>query len=122
MQQLVRSSLVSFLVAMYLGDPSGVEELIVALPVFLLQSHYSRAHEREADDYALQVMMDTGIDPAYFASIMRKLEEFHHEVDDQSDTGKADDDGVLDFLSSHPSTSGRIERALALSEEFRRRE
>lgn len=120
MQQLVRSSLVSFIIAMYLGDPSGVQELVVALPVFLLQSHYSRAHEREADEYAMRTMMASGIDPVHFASIMRKLAAFHGDGEPPPGEGGAEPKTSGDFLSSHPDSGERIRRALELSEEFRR--
>ena len=119
MQQLVRSSIMTFIVAMIVGEPSGLEEVIVALPVFLMQSHYSRAHESEADDFALNAMMQKNIDPIHFATIMEKLGEF--EVEQENAAQGMDDEGgigVLDYLSSHPATSDRIEKARELSLQF----
>ena len=119
MQQLVRSSIVTFIVAMIAGEPSGLEEVIVALPVFLMQSHYSRAHESEADDFALNAMMQKNIDPIHFATIMEKLGEFETEEVNSEQAG--DDEGgasVLDYLSSHPATADRIEKARELSRQF----
>ena len=148
MQQMVRSSIITFLVAVVLGEPSGLEELIVALPVFLLQSSYSRKHELEADTYAFEKMMEAGIDPIHFATIMRKMESWHDRFDESDDHStnqekkkappsdehrKADrqlekerdngdedsDKGVFGYLSSHPATELRIRRAEALSKQFR---
>lgn len=119
MQQLVRSSIVTFIVAMIAGEPSGLEEVIVALPVFLMQSHYSRAHESEADDFALNAMMQKNIDPIHFATIMEKLGEFEVEKG-TTEQGKDDEGGVsmLDYISSHPATADRIEKARVLSRQF----
>ncbi|MGI9316855.1 MAG: M48 family metallopeptidase, partial [bacterium] len=104
LQQLVRSSIVTFIVAMIAGEPSGLEEVIIALPVFLLQSHYSRAHEAEADDFALNAMIERNIDPIHFARIMQKLEDFHTEepgTDKKESGGSAAN--ITDYLSSHPA-------------------
>lgn len=119
MQQLVRSSIVTFVVAMIAGEPSGLEEVIIALPVFLLQSHYSRSHEAEADDFALNLMLRKGIDPIHFATIMQKLEA-SSAGDNGAGAGRdrSGSEKVLDYVSSHPATVDRIEKARALSREF----
>lgn len=136
MQQLVRTSIVTFVVAMIIGDPSGLEEVVVGLPVFLMQSHYSRNHESSADEYAFREMMANGIDPIHFATIMEKMARFASQADgdragdqpdadsplqdDEAEAGSIDsaDGPVPYYLSSHPATGERIQRARELSELF----
>ncbi len=125
LQQLVRSSLVSFVIAMFVGDPSGVGELVVALPTFLLQSHYSRKHEAEADEFAFDAMIEKSIDPIHFATIMEKMENFKPEdvVIEDSGNGQGHDpdtgEGLSGYLSSHPATIDRINKAKQYSRQFR---
>lgn len=136
MQQLVQSSIVAFVVAMMVGDPSGLEEVVVGLPVFLMQSHYSRKHESSADEYAFEEMMRRGIDPINFATIMEKMEseaaitvggdsaKDGDKGNDQKDNGEmdqdfdADEDVSTSYLSTHPATRERIENARRMSARF----
>ena len=122
MQQLVQSSIVTFIVAMIVGDPSGLEEVIVGLPIFLMQSHYSRKHEASADEYAFAEMMERGIDPIHFARIMEKMTAATDlRRDTQSDNESTEDrERSLNYLSSHPATGDRIRRAEELSRQFQR--
>ena len=112
----VRASFIALAFALVAGDPSGANELVASLPVVLLQSHYSRAHESEADEYAFRRMLDLGIDPAHFAAIMTRI----GSVDDADAEGASHDESVLDYLSTHPPTPERIARAIDYSEQFKR--
>ena len=125
MQQLVRSSVLSFTIALVAGDASGIEELLIGLPVFLLQSRYSRAHESEADEFALKQLMKMGVDPIHFARIMRKMENFLQQQDETIGSVESDyteitnqEKKITDYLSTHPVTAERIKRAESLSKEF----
>ena len=131
LQQVVQSTFITVLVASITGGASGSNDLLVAMPTFLLQSQYSRAHESDADDFAFKQMLQIGIDPKYFASIMGRMME---EMDEVGDMGKAATkekkkdqkesslsssiDDVSDYFSSHPVTDDRIKRALEFSEQF----
>jgi Zn-dependent protease with chaperone function len=67
------------------GDLEGVSTIILAAPVILIQAGYSRKHEWEADTYALDKMIELGIDPILFSRIMCKL----HAADDKSSEEKS---------------------------------
>jgi predicted Zn-dependent protease len=97
---------VGALIAALAGDAASVTALAVAVPSVLLQSGYSRAFEEEADSYAFMRLKEIGVAPRHFADIMRRLEASHRRV-------AGDDRHVLDYLSSHPNTESRIERALS---------
>lgn len=97
------------------GDASGINDTLAGLPVLLLQLHYSRRHESEADDYALQTMPHHGLPPAAFAELMDKLAASHTSGDNSR---SAAGDGAdrqqppqwLDYLSSHPRADERAAR------------
>lgn len=97
---------VGALIAALAGDAASVTALAVAVPSVLLQSGYSRAFEEEADSYAFMRLKGIGVAPRHFGDIMRRLEASHRRL-------AGGDRQVLDYLSSHPNTESRIERALS---------
>lgn len=107
LRQTLRSSFVAIVAAFFAGDVSAASAVVIGVPTFLLQSHYSRGFEEEADQFAFATLASRGESPAWFAEAMRKL-------DAQKDAG---DDGVS-YLSSHPSSAARITAAEAAGAEF----
>jgi hypothetical protein len=95
---------VALLAAGIMSDAMAISGLAVALPAALLESGYSRAFEDEADAYALQRLREVGIPRAHMGDILERLEEEHSRR--MSEQGEA-----FDYLSSHPSTRARVERA-----------
>jgi len=80
------------------GDATTASTVVAALPTMLIESSFSRDLESEADDYAMQVMKESGIELHYFADIMQKLSAGREE------------DEVGKYFSSHPITSSRIKK------------
>lgn len=95
------------------GDAASITGLAVALPTALLQSGYSRDFEDEADSYAFVRLKEVGISPKHFAKIMTRLEEHRQKGADSKKADGAGGEGAPDYLSTHPATAKRIERALA---------
>ena len=96
MRRLLESSATALIIAGVTGDIASTTSLAAAAPTLLLQTKYSREHEREADSYAIEVMKKNGIEPRHFAAILARLE------------GEAPRRGGLPgFLSSHPATEER---------------
>ena len=110
LRQTLRSSFVIVIAAMFAGDVSSASAVVVAVPPFLLQGHYSREFESEADAFALRTLAEKGTSPAWFAQAMRTLEAF------VSDQGESDDSPG--YLSSHPQTRERIDEAEFAGEKF----
>jgi Zn-dependent protease with chaperone function len=101
---------VAALSAAVLGDAVSISSLALSLPTVLLQTSYSREFETEADDYAFRRLKQVGISPRAFAEMIARLERSHLERGKSENRGKAVES--LDYLSTHPATAKRIERAL----------
>ena len=113
MRHAIQASAVTLVVSLALGDVGGLGELATAVPVFLLQSGYSRESESEADEFAFARMIETGRDPKHFAAIIRRL----GAVVTANDEG-AGGEPRADWMSTHPDTERRARRALELSREL----
>lgn len=110
LRQTLRSSFVLVIAALFTGDVSSASAIVIGIPTFLLQSHYSRGFEEEADRFAFSTLAAHSTSPAWFAAAMRNLDDYHG-------AGKTRNSGIA-YLSSHPSTPSRISAAEASGEEF----
>ena len=102
LRQTLRSSFVLVVAALFTGDVSSASAIVVGIPTFLLQSHYSRGFEEEADSFAFTTLASHNTSPAWFAAAIRKLDA-HFDVDDTDSGGT--------YLSSHPGSAARIAAA-----------
>ena len=125
------------------GDVSGVSGAITSLPLLLGQLAFSRELEVEADDYAVNKMLQKQIDPEYLARMLEKLAraEFEDESEESSteepladaqvdstateqksvDEKQLEDERVeerwSEYLSTHPAPANRIARLRAAARE-----
>lgn len=111
LRQTLRSSFVVVLAALFTGDVSSASTVVVAIPTFLLQSHYSRGFESESDEFAFKTLAAHRISPAWFAEAIRSI-----SFDPYAPDFKARSDNA--YLSSHPSDESRIEAAQAAGAAF----
>ena len=107
MRQALQSSAVVVVAGFLFGDLSGTGSLSVSIPVLLLESGFSRTHEREADDFAFALLKRRGRSPADFATVMSRLSRHHDEQDS----------GAISYLSTHPASAERIEAARRAAEK-----
>lgn len=136
LRMALEASSVAVLIAMLTGDVASSDDLLVTLPTILSTSAFSRQHEEEADEYALQYMQKAQLDPIHFARIMSKITHTdvpNKTLDKRKEQSKAED-GITDakdtkespsrvekavsYLSSHPITKERIQKAEAASLVF----
>lgn len=101
LRQTLRGSMVAIVAAFFAGDVSSAGTVVVAVPTFLLTSHYSREFEDEADHYAFDLLSRHGESPHWFAEAMQVLQSAH------SNRGRSH----VAYLSSHPDTADRITAA-----------
>jgi Zn-dependent protease with chaperone function len=101
----LESSTVLLLVATYLGDLTQVTSLSASVPALYLHARYSREHEREADEFALETSKAAGIDPHHLANLLDRL--------DAASTPELE--YGLPYLQAHPPIAERITRVRAAS-------
>lgn len=94
------------------GDVSGAGALSVSLPILLLETGYSRQHEREADEFAFAMLAAQGHSPEAFARIMARMTR-----DGKLDAGL----GPIGYVVSHPPSAERIEAARAAARDSGKR-
>ena len=95
LQLLLRTSAVGAFLSFYVGD---ISHLLAAAPAAVVQAHYSQDLEREADDYAADLLAQNGLSPGLLADDLQKLSAAHPGA---SGGG---------YLASHPPTAERIQR------------
>lgn len=103
LRMLIQGSIVGFVVGWYLGDVSNVA---AGLPTMLLQSRYSRDHEREADAYAAAMLKANGISSRRLADILQRMEQA--QTSKECGDGSEQSDVFGTYMASHPATSERI--------------
>ncbi|GAB2497498.1 M48 family metallopeptidase [Arenimonas alkanexedens] len=107
MRRALQSSAVVVVAGFLFGDLSGTGSLSVSIPVLLLESGFSRDHEREADEFAFALLARQGRSPGDFADIMKRLSDSH---------GGDRDMGPVGYLASHPPSEERITAARRAAE------
>jgi len=106
MRHLLQDSAVAVIVATVTADAASLSVAVAGLPTLLAQAKYSRDFESEADDFAFALLKQHDRSPEDFAAFMERLAG---EKEDAANTkGKG-----LDFLSTHPVTAERVQRARA---------
>ena len=95
LRHTLESSLSGLLILSITGDASS---LAANLPILVINSHYSRAFETEADQYALQTLKTACIPTSSFAKILLKLEKHL----------KKDSIAIPEIIASHPDTKQRV--------------
>lgn len=79
------------------GDAIMITELLQSL----INSSFSRNHESEADDFALELLEESDINPKAMTSFFRKLNREKQSYPE-----------ALEFMASHPHNNARIKRSL----------
>lgn len=94
---VLQNSSVALMIASLTGDLASLTSISAALPTMLVQLKYSRGFELEADDYAVLMLNDMGIEPTELGEILMRM------------TGGAEGE-IPDYLSTHPGSEERMQR------------
>ena len=100
LRMLLTHSINALVVMAVFGDASGASAMAATLPTILINNGYSRAFEREADQYAFDLLKRSGGTPLDFAAALSILETLEHGA-----RGEAPRFG---YMSTHPDTGERI--------------
>lgn len=103
-RSLIEQASASLLIAAVTGDFTGGVTYGIEGARVLGILRYSRLYEDEADREGLRLLQSIGIDPAEMIAFYRIMEAQHPH-----------DAAVSSYLSTHPDTSDRIEKLMALA-------
>lgn len=103
LRMLLQSSASALLMFTLLGDVNSASTLAASVPTVLVHAKYSRDFERQADDYARAWLKQRGISAHRFGDLLRRIEMQEHG------NSEPDDEGVMSYFSSHPSTQQRAD-------------
>lgn len=98
-RRMLQDSALPLVITAVTGDMSAATAVLATLPTVMVEAHYSRAFEEEADEFALALLLDTDRNPTHLATLLEKLDQLDG---DKSEHGN--------WLSSHPQTTARAER------------
>jgi len=98
MRRLFASAAVGAAAAVLVGDVSTV---LAALPAILIELDYSRAMEREADNYSIDLLQKNKISTASLATLFERMQKAHEK--------RSPGQQWPAYLSTHPPTPERIE-------------
>ena len=99
LERIVKQLGLLTVVAIVLGDQQGLVGLMKQVGVELLSLKFGRAQETEADLTGLQLLHREKIDPNGMITFFQRLSE--------------KDEGRVEWLSTHPMSTGRAERLKA---------
>jgi len=116
LRRLLESSMVGLATFVIWGDASSVAAVAATLPTALVHAGYSRDAESEADEYAFELLKQTGRAPALFAEAMDAMEAHYaakaRSAADEPET-KSKQRRSLGYFSTHPDSEDRSARARA---------
>lgn len=110
LQQVLANSGVAGLIFVMTGDVSGLANITILAPTLLTHMHHSRNLEHEADQFGFVLLQKNGIEPAWFARIIRKLSAAHMDKSDSANSD-ATNSGYSSWLSTHPDSEARAQDA-----------
>ena len=106
LRNIMQSSAIGLIAATVTADAATLSGAVAGLPAMLAQTKYSRRFEAEADDYAFKLLKQKGYSPNAFADLMERLSKEHPQRS-----------GPMTWISTHPATSRRVEKARAAARE-----
>jgi predicted Zn-dependent protease len=106
MRSILQNSVFAAGAAMVTADAASLNVAIAGLPALLAQAKYSRTFEADADEYAFRLLKQKGYSPVAFAALLERLASA-----DEKTMGR------FSYLSTHPVTAQRVQRARAAAVE-----
>ena len=103
---LLQHASTGLLLAALTGDASGIMAYGLESARVLGELRYSRQNEEEADIEGMRMLLEADIDPAGMIAFFDALKK-------EESKGP----GIPTYLSTHPSTEGRIERLKSLADQ-----
>lgn len=113
LRQSIQNSTLTLVTVAVVGDVSALSSIAGSLPLLLTQMGYSRDFEREADDFAAEVLRDQHIDLHHFTDMLTRLSARGDAEAAGADRPSEPESEWNGYWSTHPLTKERIERLRA---------
>lgn len=97
LRMAIKTGVAGVIIGYMTGD---ISILATGIPTVLINSHYSREFEREADAHAVAELRDLNVSTIYIANLFESLAE-EYDLDDN--------ESAVELISSHPLTHERID-------------
>jgi len=116
-QRLSTPALAALIVAGILAGAAGIPQAgeaalaAVMASQVQMQINFTRTHEKEADRIGMQTLANAGLEPRDMPNFFDRLQASMRYYED----------GIPDFLRTHPMTTDRIAEAHARAEKYPRR-
>ncbi len=118
-RQSIQGLLSGLIIAAATGDVSSMAS---GLPALLIEMRYTREHETEADQFALNALQKACLPPQAFADILQRLDtqepkdnESKLDINEPKQSEKSVSK-VSELISSHPDTQSRIKPFLSANQ------
>lgn len=112
LRRLLQAIGVGVVVNLWIGDVSAI---LATVPTLLLDQKYSRDFEREADQYAIDMMRANRLPLTPMAQLFEKMGRVDSHRHDENEDGRpkkqragGEEESLLEYFSSHPSDVERI--------------
>ncbi len=100
LRSVLQNSVVAAAAAAVTSDAASLSVAVAGVPALVAQRKYSRKFEAAADEYAFRLLKQKGYSPMAFASLMERLAK-----------KRGTETGAYDYVSTHPVTAERVQRA-----------
>ncbi len=123
LESLIRGSLIAVITQLVVGNSDGFSDFAAGMATGVVGGHYSRQQETAADLYAFKRMLQENINPKYFSQILYRMDsymtdEMAAQIEHEKEPSSEEEQGVLDYFSSHPKTSERAKQAAYFTQCF----
>lgn len=104
-RRILQDSVLPLVITAVTGDATVATTVLAGLPTLMVEAHYSREFESEADQFAIQQLQANGRNPAHLAALLSQLEAHMHP---DGETEAEEKSSIGSWFSSHPGTEERI--------------
>lgn len=117
LRQVLQGTFMSVISILVFGDDSFISDAGVGVGAFLVSSNYAREFESDADIFAFDTMLELGIDPDSFASIMSRMQSYIQQL--KKPKHKSQKSKFFTYFSSHPGIKSRVSIAKQYSKCYK---
>jgi len=110
LNSIIRQFGIAIVSSVITGGNADVLEKIIRNVV---NNKFTREQEEKADDFALNLLIKSGISPQYFINVFEEIKKKEINIIDKD---------LMKYISTHPDTDSRIDKAKEKLKDFNKKE